>query len=613
MTKVLSKVNIMKKLNSSLVLGAALTALSGQAAAELRVVVTPTKTEKPISEVIANTAVITSEQIERLQPQDIQQLLNTVSGLDFRDSGGRGSASGVFIRGTTPNQQIVLLDGVRISSATTGAADLSLIPVELIDRIEVVKGPVSGLYGADAVGGVIQIFTKKDVKLGQNGITRVSIGSNDTQEISQTLMHKADKFQVLANVTREKKDGIDRTTITTGGNNDTDGFEETAGNVSLGIDLNEATKIQAGVVWGKNKVEFDNTFGADANNETTNRTRIASWKLTHDVDERLTVSADLGYFKNESSTLSNNPFSFFETQRGDAELKADWSLNENVKLLFGTDYRKSEIESTTDFPETERDNNGVFASVLTEKGKLGFNANIRYDDNEAYGEETTGSVLFSVAVTDSIDYTISYGTAFVAPSFNQLFFPFFGNENLNPEESETIEVGLRGTHENVVWNIAAYSTNIENLIAFDNSTFLAGNIDEADITGLELGANVNLGDYFVSAQLDYSEARDAQTDEFLTDRALVNANIETGYRFEKGVVSVDVDAEHGRRDSSLVLPGFAVVGLSGVYNVTDNLKLSARIDNLLDKDYSVNVANSFSGDFFRNDGRAYKASAAYSF
>lgn len=608
------KVNTMKKLNSSLVLGAALTALSGQAVAELRVVVTPTKTEKPAETVTPNVAVISAQDIERIRPEDLPSLLNRATGLDFRDSGGRGSASGVFIRGTAPSQQIVLVDGVRVGSATTGAAALSNIPVEVIDRIEVVKGPMSGLYGADAVGGVIQIFTKQGTQK-ETAISRVTFGSNGFKEFSQTLSDNGENYQVFANINREETRGIDRTTDLTGGNDDKDGFEETSGNFSIGYDITKNTQAKLNYLWANADAEFDNTFGADADRHTKTESNVGGLQLRHKIEELLVLSAAYGHTEDKTSNFNNTSPqpTKFDTQRETAELKADLKVADGINFVTGVDYYKDEVTSSTNYPEDERDNVGGFASAQFDFGIVSSVISGRYDDNEAYGHERSGSAQFGLHISEAFNVAASYGEAFVAPSFNDLYFPNFGNPDIQPEESETVELSFYGKIESISWSVAAYKTEVENLIGFTFVPFQAANVAVADIEGYEAEISWQGNTLFASLGVDYVEARNDQTKAFLDDRAKANANAEVGYAGEQFTVSAALDSEHGREDAGTTLPGFAVLDLSAAYQATPKLKFSANVNNVLDKEYVTNVANSFANNFYRNEGRTFKGSLTYSF
>jgi len=226
---------------------AGLLASSTAFAEEVSEIVVTAKGGQSLQDVLPTSHVLLVEEIEAAQTENIPELLAKIAGISATSSGGRGSNTGVFVRGVSSSQTIVLIDGVRVGSATLGAAALNSYPVEAIERIEVVKGPLSGIYGADAVGGVIQLFTKK----GGDGIGTASatIGSDSLSEYSLSFNggNEQNSFHVSAHT--EDTNGIDRTSIVSDGNDDIDGFEETA--ISLGgrVSINQSTRANLSVLY----------------------------------------------------------------------------------------------------------------------------------------------------------------------------------------------------------------------------------------------------------------------------------------------------------------------------------------------------------------------------
>ena len=574
------------------------------------VVVTATRTPQPLVKTLATTTVITSLDIERQQPKDLGTLLGRVSGLDFRDSGGRGSTSGVFVRGASPKQTLILIDGVRSASATLGSTAISNIPVESIERIEIVKGPSSGLYGADAVGGVIQIFTKKGSESGLSGKVSATVGSHSLRERSYSLSGGNDKHQFFALFSREDTEGIDRTDLKHDGNGDTDGFDETSGNISASFTLTDKLNAKVNYLRSDGRVEFDNIFGTDEGRYSDSTVENISSQLQYQALENLKLTFNFGFLSDHLVTPAFS--SDIKTRRRSAGFQADIKVNEDHQLVFGVDYYSDHVRTAADFPETERNNKGYFTQWQGQFGDFSTVLNLRYDDNEAYEDKTTGSAVVGYQINDNLDVALSYGKAFRAPTFNDLYFPFFGNEDVLPEESENIELTLRGSHIGYNWRISAYKTDINDLISFDSTTFLAGNVASATYEGVELELDKSFGFWDFSANLDYMEARDEDTDEYLDDRAVVSANLSLGRQFDNLYLGIDMQGEHGRHDRDGVqLPGFTIWGLSAVYDATQNLKILARVDNLFDENYNLNLASSSVA--YETDGLAGKITVEYSF
>ena len=361
-------------------------------------------------------------------------MLGRVSGVNFRDSGGRGSTSGIFVRGTSSSQVIVLIDGVRSASATLGATALENIPIEAIDRIEVVKGPLSGLYGADAVGGVIQVFTKRGDASGLGGTLRATVGSHQLRDHGVSLSGGNDKHQFFASFSKEDTGGIDRTDIKVDGNQDTDGFDEKSGSLSASFTLNDTLKTQINYLKSEGRSEFDNLFGVDPGSFSESELENVSAKLLYNPSDVVNLSLNLGYL---SDHLITPVFaSDIQTRRRSVALQGDFNVSENHLLTVGADYYNDDVTTLADFPETERYNKGYFTQWQGGFGDLSVVANLRYDENEAYGDDANGSLALGYRVSDNMELVASYGTAFRAPSFNELFFRFLATPTFSQKSQK---------------------------------------------------------------------------------------------------------------------------------------------------------------------------------
>lgn len=566
-------------------------------------IVTGTKTPLPLVDLLSTGHVLNSGDIERSQAPDLPSLLGRVSGLDFRDTGGRGSQSGIFVRGTSPSQVVVLIDGIRTASATTGATALSSIPLSSIDRIEIVKGPLSGIYGADAMGGVIQVFTKQG-REDFGGTIEASMGSYDTQKIGVSLRGGVGEHVFAANLHRESQNGFDRTDAKTNGNGDDDEFEETSGSLSANLVLSEQLTAQLGYLKASKTVDFDNLFGIDEGSYADSDIENFSGKLRYSATDKLTVTVDAGYFEDSSETpvFTSN----IATERTSAGLQADMTLDSGHVVSFGADYANDEVVGTTDhdgwsgspvesYALDERSNIGGFVQFQYRGDRFQAIANLRYDDNEDYGDDVNGSVSIGTDLSDSVSLAFSYGTAFQAPTFNDLYFPQWGNPDTQPQESESYEVSLKGDYRAINWRISAYQTDVENQIVITGTGEIASvaNVDVAEIEGIELEASTNLGDWVLTGHLDYSDARNGETNEFLDDRVLMSGGLDMGRSFGDLYLGINVQVEHGRHDrNGESVDGFTLLNLRLAYDVSENIKVLGRIDNLFDEDYALNLATS---------------------
>ena len=600
----------MKKLLISSAVCAALQANIATADDDIPEIVVTAKNNQSTDQLISSAEVFDLAAIEATQADDIPALLDSVAGISFTDSGGRGTATNIFIRGNSNSQIIVLIDGVRVGSATLGAAALNSYPIEAIERIEIIKGPYSGLYGADAVGGVVQLFTKKGNQEGF-GSANVTIGDDSLQEYSLALHTSGDNYSVQVSAQTEETDGIDRTSIVTGGNDDTDGFEEDAFSLGAQVSFSDKTEANLSILVSENTVEFDNTFGEDPGLMTENETFSSALNVTHNFSDSIRWSNTLGINEDESATNGAFPSEFI-TDRESFGSELGFNLNANSFLTLGVDYYEEEIESTNDFPVTDRDNTGAFAQYSFHSDSYSVSGSLRYDDNSAYGTDTNVSLAGALSLSESVRLSASFGTAFVAPSFNFLFFPFFGNPDLVPEESESFEVSLDGNSGGFDWRVSAYRTDVENLFSFDPSTFLAENIGEAELEGVELTVEKSWAQWLISFNADFLSATNVDTGIELDDRAEQTFRLSASRDWGKYSLRFDLKNESDRFDAGgTELSSYTLFDVSATYNFSDAVKLSANIDNLFDEDFTLNLIGA--SDRFNTEGRQAKVNLRVSF
>ena len=571
-------------------------------------IVVTAKGNQDLVSVLPTSHVLTSADIVASQAKDVPALLDMISGISVNDSGGRGSVTGVFLRGTSSSQTIVLIDGVRVGSATLGSATLNAYPIEAIDRIEVVKGPLSGIYGADAVGGVIQLFTKK----GGNGLGEINatIGSDSLSEYGLAINGGNEKHSFRISAHTEKTDGIDRTSIITGGNEDRDGFEQDSFSLAGKATLSDNTIANLSVLYSDSVVEFDNTFGADTGFVTDTTTLSSALNITTQINEDLVWSNTFGINQDESVTAVF--FSDFTTNRDSFGSEFTYELSASSSVTAGVDYFEEDIEATSSFPVTERDNKGVYALFQSTYGALGFVGSIRHDDNSAYGSDTNTSIALNYDLNDNARAVLSYGTAFVAPSFNFLYFPFFGNPDLKPEESESFELSLLGQTSKFGWRISAYKTEVENLFSFDPSTFLAANVGQAEIQGVEFEIKTQVYDWQIFASLDLLSAEDQDSGVELDDRAENTFALSAARSFGALDLRFNLKSESGRFDNrGTELASYGLFDVSAKYQVNKNFAIFANVENMLDKDYTINLIGP--SERYNTEGRQAKVSLKYSF
>lgn len=578
-------------------------------------VVTANRFEQKLGSVLATSHVVTLAEIQRLKPNDLPSVLRRIPGISLRDSGGRGSSTGIFVRGNSSSQLLVLVDGVRTASATTGATALEAIPVEMVERIEVVLGPMSGIYGADAVAGVIQIFTKKGAK-GFAANLNGSYGSYQTKDVGLHIRGGNDVVTFSAGITDESNGGFDRIIDPTGnietdrmgntivhpvGNLDDDEFEETAANISLGIKLSDSSSFGFSYLIEDSSNEFDSAFGV-ADYFSDGRHETANVNYNHKINNKLSFEVAAGRAIDELQTPAFS--SDITTDRTSVSVTTKYQIIESLAVAGGVDYYDEEVDTLADIPETDRDNTGLFAQVQYDNGTVALGVNLRNDDNSAYGENTTGGISAGYKLNEALQIVLSYGESFRAPSFNELYFPFYGDPSIQPEEAETFELAFRGVVSEVSWQLSAYQSDVTNLIAYDFTTRLAGNISEAELQGVEVQLSGQSFGWDWVVGLDYLDAYNSKTDSYLDDRVRFSANVEIAKRFGAFDVLLDWRNEHGRHDRASTIGGHSLLGLVVSYDIMPGLSVYAKGENLTDKNYIVNFAKANTP--YRTEGRTGK-------
>lgn len=610
-------------LAAACILGLSNPAFAQDSATDLdQVVVTATRTETALADAIVPTQVITREQIERSQARDLADLLRGRAGIDVANQGGAGKLTTFFLRGTESDHVLVLIDGVRVGSATAGLVAFQDLPLEQVERIEIVRGTRSSLYGSEAIGGVIQLFTRRD----QDGFApraRAGFGSNGLREASAGVGGKLGRGWIGVDAAYQRTDGINACsgsgTLFRGcftDEPDRDGYRNRSLNLRGGVQLTDALSLEGHALRAQADNEYDGSiFGG---NEAENLQQVAGGKLTFAPSDgfRLTVQAGRSddnsdsYF-NAHDGSARSYVGNFDTRRDTASAQADFGLSSDHVLSIGADWQNDQVRSDTDYAVTDRDNLAGFAEYQGRFGAQRVQASVRRDDNEQFGGHTTGAVGWGVDLSDTLRLNASYGTGFKAPTFNDLYFPFgSGNPALDPERSKSANLGIAQHGGDWRWGLDVYETRIDDLIALDGN-FVPQNIQQARIRGAELTAGIDLDGWDLSAQLGYTDPRNrssgANHDNLLPRRARGSARLDLDRSFGKVRVGATVRGASGRYDNaanSIRLGGYGTVDLRAAWALHDDWSLEARATNLLDKRYET-------AEFYNQPGREYGVAVRY--
>ncbi|MDQ2701261.1 MAG: TonB-dependent vitamin B12 receptor [Pseudomonadota bacterium] len=583
-------------------------------------VVTGTRTAVTANQSLAAVEVIDHAQIQRSQARSLQDLLRGRAGIDLSNQGGLGKVSTLFMRGTESDHTLFLIDGVRVGSATSGLTALQDLPLELIERIEIVRGPRSSLYGSEAIGGVIQVFTRGGGE-GTRMRARIGAGSNGLAEAGAGLDVGNGSAWFGIDASHQQTDGINAcrgsaTPVFAGcgmdnPDPDRDGYRNTAVSLRAGLEIGKAWKadVRAMRAEGSNEFDGDPMWGLPDNSDTVQQ--VVGGRIRYD-GERLALQFTAGRNTDSSDNYQGATFTDrFATHRDGAGLQADVTIDEGQVLTLGADWSRDSggISGGFNAFDASRDNKAAFAQFQGAFGTHDLQVSARHDDNEIFGGHDTGSIAWGMEATSGLRFTASYGTAFKAPSFNELYFPFYGNPDLLPETSRTEEVGVARRMDRWHWQANAYQTTVEDLIVYDPTLFIANNIESARIRGLEIGAGASVAGWEVNAQATLMDPRNHSAsayDKLLPRRSRRSARIDLDRAFGEWRFGTSVIA-HGRRfddvQNMLALDGYATVDLRAERSLGD-WTVQAGLRNAFDRFYETAA-------FYNQPGREWSVTLRY--
>ncbi|MGY1489306.1 TonB-dependent receptor domain-containing protein [Methylobacillus pratensis] len=573
-------------------------------AADIRLedtIVTASRTEQKISEVIGDVSVITSDQIEKAGQTTLAELLATQPGIEITSNGGVGKSTDIFMRGANSTHTLILVDGVRISSATTGVTAIQHIPLSQIDRVEILRGPASGMYGADAIGGVIQIFTKK----GQGTPTFNASAGLGTYG---TAIGEAGVSGRIGNTSYSLQGGMThvhgisslRNKNARGYNSDADGYRNQNIAAKLTQHFGENHEIGFNILVSDARNFNDGTTAASSRydqyiDQTLSTYTIHSKNRFTDYWTSLVTFSrgidDLtSYSKQPTQTTSNSIKTTQDQYLWQNTLNTAWGT-----FNIGIERREQKAETLpTALPEDRRDIQSYLAGWQKRFDKHNVQLNLRNDDNSQFGNKTTGSVAYAYEITPHWKANAAYGTAFAAPTFNQLYYPNFGNPDLKPEESRNKEIGLKYDHGNHHVAATYYLNEVDNLIinprTGNNFTNVAQNINQARLSGLTLSYQGVLAGFNIRASSDFQRPEDEETGNLLPRRAKEHGVFAISKRIHGWEIGSEIrSSSHRYNDTAntVRLSGYTLVNLYTNYQINDDWSLNARVNNLFDRKYEL--------------------------
>ena len=549
------------------------------------IVVTATRSAHTVDESLASVTVITREDIQRRQPQDIVDLLRTQAGIDITRSGGPGGDISLFMRGTNSNHTLILIDGVRVASLNTGTFEWRSLSLSQVERIEIVRGPRASLYGSDAIGGVIQIFTRNprgldaSVGAGSRATKRADLawgGDGETRFFATGSHFQTDGFSSQ----NERGSSFDP---------DNDGAREQAISGGLESQLDQKTRLRVIGRQSRGTAAFD-IGDSDIVNENL------SARLEHATSTRWTQTLAVGLFDDELVTRSAFP-SDIRTRRRSIDWQNDVTISADSVVTAGITYASEsganvDTSTNTQLFDRSQSSRAGFALWQHRFGTNDVQLSGRYDDYSSFGGHGTWNAAYGWVPWNKATGWISYGTGFRAPSLNDLYHPgfggfFAGNPDLQPESSRSAELGLRQHLSNGQVAISLFSTRIDNLIAFQGPMSQAINISQASVRGAEMEHTVRTEHWYLATAITLQRARNESNDTALLRRPNRKLSLLAERRLPRGAIGAELVASAPRDDITGPVAGYGVVNLAARHDLAKRFSLEARLENLFDKKYQI--------------------------
>ncbi|MBL4942350.1 MAG: TonB-dependent receptor [Colwellia sp.] len=569
------------------------------------IVVTANRISQNSADLLSSVKVISRTDIDLSSATSVAELLNEINGLQISQNGGAGQTTSLFSRGTNSGHTLVIIDGQRISSATLGQVAFADLAVEQIERIEIIKGPRAALWGSDAIGGVIQIFTRQ-LAAGEIAAD-VGFGNFNQQQLSVSGALAHGDGSTTFTAATKSSDGYD---VFNNAEDDDDGYSRENFSIVGQQALSKQWQLNWLAKYNQGESEYDNTFGGANESALENSFESKQWQLAaSQIDGNWQQNLLVGQQQNKSSTYDKNKLeqgsSFFQTTRLQASWLGALQLTKQLSTNLGFDFIDEKVTANTPFDITQRDNKAAFARLAFDNNSIILDAALRYDDIEGVDSEATYNLSAGVRFAQNSLVSLTIGSGFKAPSFNDLYFPTgtysYGNPDLVAETSSSIELLVKADFLGINTELSIYNTEIDNLIDWqldENFAYHPINVDKAEIDGVELTLTTAFLGLNHQVQLNYLDAKDSNTNQPLIRRAEQNASYQVSHNWEKFNLLASINYQGEREDADfdpitflpirVPLASNTLVNISAAYQVTSDWSVALKVNNLFDKDYVTN-------------------------
>ena len=585
------------------------------------VFVTATRTLIPKKNVIADITLISEEEIKLAGYSSLPELLQRQPGIEISNNGGQGKVSTLFLRGASSTHSVILLDGIRIDSATAGLTAIENIPLSQIEKIEIVRGPASSLYGQDAIGGVIQIFTKKGLN-GFKPYISFGYGKYNTSIAQGGIRGGDDTTSYAINLSSQNSTGFSAFEPNTNPaataniyNLDKDGYRNKSVSASLSHKINEKLDINFQYFLSQGKNKYDNRYA--------NWDPSIDWKNTQDQESLSgTVNSQLTNYWKSSLRVGLGIDDYVEKQRyisgATREVDNVYKTIQNqitwqndlilplgsLVLLYDKLDQKINVTDTS-YSKKDRQNDAYMIGYNLNQANHNFQANVRKDFNSVYRDATTGNIGYSYAMNSNWSIASSFGTAFRSPTFNYLFYggSDYSNPDLQPEKSKNVEAQLKYQSDAEFFSFVTFKNKITDFIISNGTTgYRPYNINTAEIYGATVSSSHFINHFQVKSSFTVQSPMNESADKYLPRRSNFYGTVGLNYFIQNWNLGFEATGSGNRYNDAenlFNIPGYIKTNLFADYQITKNLAMNARVDNVLGKNYTYAYDGNPTTDGFR--------------
>jgi vitamin B12 transporter len=577
------------------------------------IVVTGVREPLALERLAADVVVIDEATIRASRADSLADLLRREAGLQLSRTGGPGHGTGLFIRGANSGQTVVLVDGVRIGSATLGQPYLDGLALAQVERIEVLRGPGSSVYGADAIGGVVQVFTRRGAA-GQRLDAQAAVGGYQSLEASLGASGRQGRWDLAASASHEQSDGV--STLRPGDafgnhNPDADGYRLGSVQAQVGFHPAEGHRVAVNLLRSHSNAQFDSSqyLPPDYTQDNTPDFRDRLDTAVSALDWRGPLGASLTGSARLSESLDDlesgaDVIDRYRTERRALSLQLAWATGPMGELVAGLDHTLDRARSSSYLEDAERRTTALVLALTGSRNGWSWQGDVRHDDSSDFGGETTARLGGGVTLAPGLRLRALAGSTFRAPSFNDLYYPGYGVPTLQPERGRSVEAGLDWRTEATQAAVTLYRNRVSELIGYESDRSFcppdpgydfgcARNIRNATLAGATISARHRRAALTLKAQFDWLDASDDDSGAPLARRAERQATLGAGWTAGAWSLGAGVLYLGERPDAGQVLAAETTLDLGAQWRLGPRWTLQAKLLNATDR--STEPARDYQG------------------